>query len=412
MPKSAEAIYRVQPASKSTSAAPVDIGFEIYGPDSFQSNDRSPASGEIANGINQLLSRPFSGFHLFQVISSTMARALSRDGLIKFQSISSNGTIETVLQEFYVRSICTGRTLLKDNIYLNQVLPFTTNFKAPLWAVYVISASYYKEFLDEGSEQKEMMKQSEICYLRKAVEALSQVSAAIQAATAVQDATNMLLIHHAILNPDLHERPWTEQLYESDYRDYSQANIVIAGHAIWLMAFLPLTDDYSFQTYNYSWVGTGDWKDINKVHGIVGCSPGLLLIQYFIRFAAKCHAIPSDVIDRIQKLSPWVDDSENDRVKEIALETCGVYIDATLLYAYVRLYRKLPCEPVVKEISSRLVRKLCHLPSSGKYYSGLHPAWCFLTACACTEELEEYSSMLAILNNIGSENKSVGFSFV
>lgn len=165
--------------------------------------------------------------------------------------------------------------------------------------MYVISASYYKEYLDDGSEQKEAMKQSEICYLRRALEALDQVSAAIQAAIAVQDAvairtalavqdaTNMLLIHHAILNPNLHNRPWTEQLYELEHRDFSQANVVIAAHAIWLMAFLPLTDNYSFQTYNYSWVGTGDWNAINKVHGIVGCSRGLLLIQYLVRIAAK-----------------------------------------------------------------------------------------------------------------------------
>lgn len=51
---------------------------------------------------------------------------------------------------------------------------------------------------------------------------------------------------------------------------------------------------------------------------------------------------PDDVIDRIQRLLPWVDDSENDSVREIALETCGTFVDATLLYAYVRLYRYYP----------------------------------------------------------------------
>jgi hypothetical protein len=51
---------------------------------------------------------------------------------------------------------------------------------------------------------------------------------------------------------------------------------------------------------------------------------------------------PAYVIDRIKESSPWVDDSENHRVKEIALETCGAFIDATLLYAYVRLYQYHP----------------------------------------------------------------------
>lgn len=49
VPMSTERIYRVQPASKSTSAAPVGLDFEIYVPDSFWNNARPPASGEIAN---------------------------------------------------------------------------------------------------------------------------------------------------------------------------------------------------------------------------------------------------------------------------------------------------------------------------------------------------------------------------
>jgi hypothetical protein len=52
---------------------------------------------------------------------------------------------------------------------------------------------------------------------------------------------------------------------------------------------------------------------------------------------------------------------------------------------------------------------LNELPSSGDEYSGLHPAWCFPIACACTEDPKEFAKMNRILENIGNANKSVRF---
>ena len=55
VPKSAESIYKVQAAYKSTSVCPVNPNFDVYIPDSFQSNDGPPASGETKINHTQLL---------------------------------------------------------------------------------------------------------------------------------------------------------------------------------------------------------------------------------------------------------------------------------------------------------------------------------------------------------------------
>jgi hypothetical protein len=73
--------------------------------------------------------------------------------------------------------------------------------------------------------------------------------------------------------------------------------------------------------------------------------------------------------------------------------------------------RFTPSNPNVKPICDKLTHELCELPASGEGYSGLHPAWCFLIACACTEEPDEYAKMYTILQYIGNVNKSVRVPF-
>jgi hypothetical protein len=67
----------------------------------------------------------------------------------------------------------------------------------------------------------------------------------------------------------------------------------------------------------------------------------------------------------------------------------------------------LPRNPIVKQIAGMLVTELIALPIEGEGYSGIHPAFCFLIACACTEEEESYQKLRNILATIGSVNKSV-----
>ena len=69
--------------------------------------------------------------------------------------------------------------------------------------------------------------------------------------------------------------------------------------------------------------------------------------------------------------------------------------------------RFIPSHPYVRQLCYMFTRALCDLPTSGDEYSGLHPAWCFLIACACTNDSAEYERMYDILEYIGGVNKSV-----
>jgi hypothetical protein len=148
-----------------------------------------------------------------------------------------------------------------------------------------LAASYYKEFLDDWSAQKEKMKQLEMECLKRAVAKLQQNTAAESHISS--DAAKMLLIHHAILNRDLHSRHWTDYLYQLQDSPGQQTNLVMARHAIWLMAILPLTEKYRFQTFNYDWVGYGEENYLTKVNGILGTSRKMLHFDFRITKAAK-----------------------------------------------------------------------------------------------------------------------------
>jgi hypothetical protein len=174
---------------------------------------------------------------------------LAKNGLIKIKSnvgLGAVGQVRNFCKQFGicvqlrvnnfpdVRSICAGRTLLKDNAYVDEVLLLVDSDRATNLIATALTCSYYKEYLPEGSVQKEKMKQLEIQSLVQAI-ALFQQNAL--------DATKMLMIHHAIINLEMHKVYWTDYLYQ--LQDSSrQASLVIAAHAIWLMAILPLTDKY------------------------------------------------------------------------------------------------------------------------------------------------------------------------
>jgi len=171
---------------------------------------------------------------------------------------------------------------------------------------------------------------------------------------------------------------------------------------------LPLTNKYRFQTYDYNWVGCGEEYDLTKVNGILGTSRKMLYFQYLITVAAR---FPNSVdhenlLCQIAESEQWVDATEERMPTNIALKTAETYKLATRLYALVRLYRFPLSHPLVSQICNSFTRKLCELPASGDGYSGLHPAWCFAIACACTEDSVEYERMLRILEYIGSINKS------
>jgi len=184
-----------------------------------------------------------------------------------------------------VHSICAGRTLLKDNAYLHEVLLIADNDTATKYAMIALTSSYYKEYLPDGSAQKERMKKWEVEAMTRAMAALKRD--AVEGLVFSGDTAKMLLIHHAILNQNLHSAHWTNYLYQLQDFPGQQSNLIMARHSIWLMTILPLNEKYRFQTFNYDWVGCGEDNSSTKVNGILGTSRKMLYFEYLVTVAAK-----------------------------------------------------------------------------------------------------------------------------
>jgi hypothetical protein len=256
---------------------------------------------DLSEKVLQTLRVPFQDLIPFQfqpgqpsrigwIAHSLLASAagLTNNGLIKVKSnVGLNVRefckhfsicIQLRINDFLdVRSLCAGRTLLKDNPYIYEVMPLVDSNKAMNLIAIALTCSYQKAYFLEGTVQKEKLKRLESISLVQAMALIQQN---------VPDAFMMLMIHHAIIFPEKHVKHWTEYLYQ--IRDFKpQASVVIAAHAIWLMAILPLTDRYKFQTYDYSGVGCGEEDCLTKVHGIVGTSRRMVYFQYLIRATSK-----------------------------------------------------------------------------------------------------------------------------
>ncbi len=100
-----------------------------------------------------------------------------------------------------------------------------------------LASSYYKEYLPDGSAQKEQMKKVEVEAIARATVALKWN--VIEGNVGPGDTAKMLLIHHAILNQKSHSIHWTNYLYQLQDSPGQQSNLIMARHSIWLMTVLP-----------------------------------------------------------------------------------------------------------------------------------------------------------------------------
>lgn len=153
-----------------------------------------------------------------------------------------------------------------------------------------LTSSYYKEYLPDGSVEKEKMKTLEIEAITQTMTSLERTASRVYSG----DAARMLLIHHAILNQSAHVEHWTKYLYQLQDCPGQQSNLVMARHSIWLMTILPLNGKYPFQNFNYDWIRCGEEHSLNKVNGILGTSRKMLYLQYCITAAAKVGIIGTD----------------------------------------------------------------------------------------------------------------------
>lgn len=177
-----------------------------------------------------------------------------------------------------IGSICTGRSLLKDNPYRWEVLSAADRNMATKFAISALSSSYCKEYSVEASARKTMEKVEK--------RTLQLLQDELQRNTVPVDTASMLLIHHAILNPELHSKHWTDYLYQLQDNG-QQAWLIMVRHPIWLMTILPSTVKYHFQSFKYDFVGDGDEINLTKVNGIVGTSRKMLYFEYLITVEAK-----------------------------------------------------------------------------------------------------------------------------
>jgi ABC-type transporter Mla maintaining outer membrane lipid asymmetry permease subunit MlaE len=53
------------------------------------------------------------------------------------------------------------------------------------------------------------------------------------------NAALMLMVHHAILNQDLHKKKWHEYFHQQE-KSEGMSSQILASHVIWLTALLPL----------------------------------------------------------------------------------------------------------------------------------------------------------------------------
>ncbi|KEF50866.1 uncharacterized protein A1O9_13078 [Exophiala aquamarina CBS 119918] len=314
-----------------------------------------------------------------------------------------------------VGPIATGRTLLKDNAYAGEFLQVTHTHAAPLHALLALSASYYKELLPLGDVRRKAVEIAELHHLGETVkEVLESIRRGhVDASVAVLAA---LLDHHAILNRSLHPRCWTRYLYPMvDPRGAKvQANLIMASDAIWAMTFLPLRSKHDFTQIDYHWVGGEPGDEGNRVNGILGLSREMLHYTHSVRVQAityvngqrfdewQAAALQGGVESTVQ----FVDDSEDEIPKRVAMDTAEAYRFGVLTYLSVRLYGHTPGHPTVQTWCRRLVRQLLKLPIEGEEYSGIHPAWCFAVAGACVVEEDAYATLVGMLERIAAANKS------
>lgn len=180
--------------------------------------------------------------------------------------------------------ICAGRTLLKDNAYLQKVLSIANCDAVTKCAIIALTLSYYKKYLSDDSIQKERMKKREVEAIAQTIMTLKQNT---ENGHVYRNTVKMLLIHHAILNQNTHFAHWTNYLYSLQNSRERQSNLIIATHSILLMTILPLGEKHWFQTFNYDWIGRGEQYSLTKVNDIVSMFRKMLYFQYLITIVAK-----------------------------------------------------------------------------------------------------------------------------
>lgn len=184
-----------------------------------------------------------------------------------------------------VHFICADWTLLKDNAYLQKILSIANQDTTTEFIMIALTLSYYKKYLSDESAQKKRMKKLKIKVITQMTTALKRN--AIENHVFFTDTVKMLLIHHVILNQNLHFAHWTIYLYQLQNFVDQQSNLIMTKHSMWLMTILLLNEKYQFQMFNYDWVEYDEDNSLTKMNEILKTSWKMLYFEYLITIAAK-----------------------------------------------------------------------------------------------------------------------------
>ena len=193
-----------------------------------------------------------------------------------------------------MNNVCAGRTVLKDNAYLNEFLPVLHDKGHTINPLLALSASYRKEYFIEGSSERSQIEYAELRYSMETAREVREAIARgeIGASTAVAAA---LLSHHATLNPSMHLSCWTNYLYpmQDPAGVNLEANLAMASVAILAMTALPSNGKHGFQYFDYHWIGNGELVQLTKVNSTLGLSRMMLYLIHSVTQEAKRVRSPS-----------------------------------------------------------------------------------------------------------------------
>lgn len=187
-----------------------------------------------------------------------------------------------------MNQICAGRTVLKENAYINEFLPILHSNGRTINPVLALSASYRKEYFVEGTFERRQIEYAELRYSMETAKEVREkiVRGDVGASTAVAAA---LLSHHATLNPSMHQVCWTKYLYPMlDSAGVNlDANLAMASVAILAMTALPVKKKRRFQHFDFHWIKYGEAEQLTQVNSTLGLSRMMLYFIYLVTQAAK-----------------------------------------------------------------------------------------------------------------------------
>jgi hypothetical protein len=248
-----------------------------------------------------------------------------------------------------VHNICIGRTIIGKNEYLEDYIRILCSEKELPSPILALSASYYKETLEENSLERKQVELAENHFnsvtaatIRKALEEGTMgVSTAVSAA---------LLLHHMTIDPSrCRDSCWTSYILPNpdpgmmDDRSQTGAYLIIASVAILTMTALPLDRGENFQSNNYDWVGYDKTEQLEEVNSSLGLSRKMLYCIHLVTQIAKLpdnakthlgHNLLQSINSSVQKIGG----TEEQVRKNIALRTAETYRLGAKLYLLCRLY--------------------------------------------------------------------------